>query len=166
METKGSWFIEERAIHLSILHLTRREGLVVTQPVAEYGLDILVEIHKDGKATGRMFGGQIQGCMHLQKTRVDSSDGNEFAVPVPIPLILEDLPFPLCLFVFEMENDEGCYRWINKPIISPDSIPKLSLIKENIFRMLTREELDALVEQVDAWYEKRRVAERRSLVYT
>ncbi len=146
METKGSWFIEEWAIHLAILHLTRREDLMVTQPAAEYGLDILVEIHKGDKATGRMFGVQIQGCGQLHKTHVDSSGDNEFRVSVPIPLILEDLPFPLCLFVFEMENDEGCYRWISKPMFSSDSFPKLSLIKENIFRMLSREELDTIVE--------------------
>ncbi len=163
METKGSWFIKERAIHLAILRLTRREDLVVTQPAAEYGLDILVEIHKDKKATGRMFGVQIQGSRRLRKTPVDSSGGDKFTVSAPIPLILEDLPFPLCLFIFEMENDEGCYRWINKPIILSDSIPKLSLIKENIFKMLTGEELDNIVARVDAWYENRRIAERRQM---
>ena len=43
MKKNNSWFIAERAIHLAILHQTRRSDLIVTRPDENYGIDILVE---------------------------------------------------------------------------------------------------------------------------
>ncbi len=64
-----------------------------------------------------------------------------------------------------MDNDAGYYRWLNAPIIDEEGIPKRVLHQENIFRRLTKVELDELVEQVNIWYEKRKVFEYQEAVY-
>jgi hypothetical protein len=66
-----------------------------------------------------------------------------------------DLPFPLCIFMFDMENDEGYYRWLLSPQITNEGEPKVLLNQENAFRKLSRDELDTMIRLVNDWYEKR-----------
>lgn len=165
MEKKEFLFVEQRAIHLAIMYLTRRDDLVVTQPDVDYGLDILVEISQENKATGRMFGVQIKAGQYLKITPDGSSGNREVKIAIELPSALEDLPFPLCLFVFQMDNDAGFYRWLNEPVIDEEGLPRLVLHKENLFKPLTKDELDTLVEQVNTWYEKRRISEYQEAVY-
>ncbi|MCB9077447.1 MAG: hypothetical protein H6631_07640 [Anaerolineaceae bacterium] len=71
------------------------------------------------------------------------------------PPVPEDIPFPLCLFAFAMENDEGYYRWLKEPQFSSDGQPKLALNKVSEFKKLTKAELNHIVSQVNLWYEKK-----------
>ncbi len=83
-----------------------------------------------------------------------SVDKNEYKIKVATPEVLKDLPFPLCVVAFNMENDDGYYRWVLEPIVGPASA-NLSANTRDIFKKLTKEELDIIVEQVNQWYEKR-----------
>jgi len=53
-----------------------------------------------------------------------------------------------------MANDAGYYRWLLEPIVESDN-GTLSFNTKDIFKQLTKEELDIIVEQVNQWYEKR-----------
>ncbi|MBI1927987.1 DUF4365 domain-containing protein [Candidatus Poribacteria bacterium] len=154
-KSKAPWFIGQRAEHLAILHLTRRGDLVVTQASTDDGPDILVEISRNNKVTGRIFGVQVKASQRFRIVPDNSLRGDEFKIPIRAFSMPEDLPFPLCLFLFQMENDEGFYRWLIEPIVRTESRPKLLVNEENIFRKLTREELDSIVGQVNNWYENR-----------
>ena len=57
---------------------------------------------------------------------------------------------------FFMSSSRGCmedqFLYLyhnNEPIINSEDIPKLVLNKENIFKNITKKELDAIVEQVN-----------------
>ena len=159
MEKKEGSFFEQRAIHLAIMHLTRRDDLVVTQPETDYGVDLLVEISQEDEATGRLFGVQVQARRHLNMASDSASGLQDITVEFELPPFPDDLPFPLCLFLFRMDNDARYVRWLKAPILDEEGNPKLVRNRENRFKLLTKDELDNLVEQVNVWYEKRRIFE-------
>ena len=165
MEKKEVSFFEQRAIHLAIMHLTRRDDLVVTQPETDYGVDLLVEISQEHKATGRMFGVQVKTSQRMTMTSDNASGHPDVTFDLELPSIPDDLPFPLCLFLFRMDNDAGYVRWLKAPIVNDEGMPKLGHKQENLFKFLTKDELDALVEQVNIWYEKRRTFEYQEEAY-
>jgi hypothetical protein len=149
-----SWLIAQRAIQLAIVYFSRRNDLLITQPhECDYGVDLLISVTQHGQLTGRLFGVQIKASRHLQIKPI-SGDKNEYKIKVAIPEVLKDLPFPLCMVAFNMENDDGYYRWILEPIVGPDNV-NLSTNIRDVFKKLTKEELDIIVEQVNQWYEKR-----------
>ncbi len=164
MQPTKSWsFGRQRAEHLAILHLTRRSDLLVSEPrlEADNGVDFLVEICKNSRITGRMFGVQVKASTHLQISPLTENEvkiAHRDGAAIHLPSTLEDLPFPFCLFLFQMEDDEGYYRWLNQPVIT-EGISELAVNRKNIFKKLTKESLDDIVEQVNGWYAKRHVSE-------
>jgi hypothetical protein len=155
MREKKNWYIEARAEQLAILYLSRRDDLKITKSYANCGPDFLVSVCKDHELTGRVFGVQIKGIMSLKPISQGLSDGNEIKLNIGKTLVLKDIPFPLCLFAFAMDNDEGYVRWIKEPVVNPEGRPTLLFNKAYLFKKLTKEELDHIVEQVNLWYEKR-----------
>lgn len=150
-------FVEQRAVQLAILILSRRRDLLIseTHGAQEYGFDLLVNVTHDGQATGRMFGVEVKARTILQAVPV--GDNNTYKINIPASPFPQDLPFPLCLFAFDMESDQGYYRWLLSPVIADGDGPKLLLNQESIFLKLSTETLDQIVQMVDAWYEKRAV---------
>ncbi len=113
-----SWYVGKRAEQLAVLYLSRRNDIEITaRPYADYGPDFLVSICKENEYTGRIFGIQLKARVSLQP--VCKADKNEIKLDIGTIPVPEDIPFPLCLFVFAMENDDGYYRWIKKPVIDP-----------------------------------------------
>ena len=155
MGEKRIWYLGARAEQLAILYLSRRDDLIITRSEADYGIDFLVSICKDNKLIGRVFGVQIKAIMSLKPLCQGSFDSNEIKLNVGKTFVLKDIPFPLCLFVFAMDNDEGYYRWIKKPVLDSEEHPKLLFNEANLFKKLTKEALDNIVAQVNLWYEKR-----------
>lgn len=154
MRVTESWPIEERATQLAIVYFSRRNDLLIKQAHEfDYGIDLLIHITQHGQLTGRLFGVHIKASRHLQARRV-RLDKNEYTIKVTAPETLKDLPFPLCIVVFNMENDDGYYRWGLEPIVNQDNV-NLRTVTRDIFKKLTKEELDIIVEQVNHWYEKR-----------
>jgi hypothetical protein len=147
--------LEERAEQLAVVHLTRRDDLVVVPAHADYGIDLLVHIAKAGTRTGRIFGVQIAARNAVKFVHNGASEGQKVSISLPFSPAFSDLPFPLCLFVFSMENDEGYYRWILEPMIEADARPRLVLNEQNFFRKLTKIALDNIVQSVNTWYEAR-----------
>jgi hypothetical protein len=154
MSVTESWPIEERATQLAIVYFSRRNDLLIQQAHAvDLGVDLLITLTKHGQLTGRLFGVQIKAGRHVQVKPVNV-EKNAYRIRVGSPEVLEDLPFPLCRVVFDMDNDEGYYQWILEPIIKPDNV-NLRPSTRGTFKKLTKEELDMIVQQVNLWYETR-----------
>ena len=146
-----AWYLEERARQLAIVHLSRRNDLaIIKQPGPDYGLDLLVSLTGNKGFTGKVFGVQVKGVKSFPHPRRNSAngDGVHFAVgDVPVPT---DIPFPLCLFVFAMETDEGYYKWLVRP--NHGSRRRLQL-RRDAFNKLDAAALDRIVAEVNEWYE-------------
>lgn len=56
MSNPQPWFVEERADHLALMHLTRRDDLRVVRQHHGSGMDLLVTILNGGLFSGRQFG--------------------------------------------------------------------------------------------------------------
>jgi hypothetical protein len=56
IKVNNTALLEQRALHLAIVHLSQRDDLIIEQPKAESGVDLLVTIKQDGKITWRLFG--------------------------------------------------------------------------------------------------------------
>ena len=110
------WYLGERAEQLALLYLSRRDDLIITKLENGYGPDLLVEICPNNHPTGRMIGIEIKALLAIQpnqrgevKIKFSNRDIDYF----------KDTPFPLCLFVFAMQNDAAYYRWLKEPVSSP-----------------------------------------------
>jgi hypothetical protein len=154
MENTQVWYIEPRAEQLAFVYLSRRDDLVIAKQNDDYGVDFLVSVLEDGNYTGRVFGVQVKAKLSLEPTQEDTSTNN-FKLNLGELLILEDIPFPLCLFVFAMEDDEGYYRWLKEPRFNSQGNSELVLNKVNEFKKLSNAELDSIVSQINLWYERK-----------
>jgi hypothetical protein len=140
-------FIDERAEHLAVIYLTRRQDLVIERITANYGLDILVTILRDKLPTGRVFGVQVKGQDKAFKDIQELSlsftgkETNYFL----------DLPFPVCVFLFTMEDDRGYYRWIRYPVSESNQV--LRSIEPDRWHPLDEHEIGKIVDDVNAWYD-------------
>lgn len=143
------WYIGERAEALARVYLTRRLDLLVKHEDADYGVDYLVEITKNNRPTKRIFGVQVKARIApITEGAQDDRESFHFVSEK----WMEEIPFPLCLFVFTMENDEGFYRWVVEPIVT-DAGPKLRLNAGKELSRLDSAALDRIVAQVDQWYD-------------
>ncbi|HAA32337.1 MAG TPA: hypothetical protein DCE56_37355 [Cyanobacteria bacterium UBA8553] len=140
-------FINERAKHLAVVYLTRRQDLVTERMTADYGFDILVTILRDKLPTGRVFGVQVKGQDKAFKDIQELSlsftgkETNYFL----------DLPFPVCVFLFTMEDDRGYYRWIRYTVSESNQV--LHSIEPDRWYPLDEHEIGQIVDDVNAWYD-------------
>ena len=140
-------FINERAKHLAVVYLTRRQDLVTERMTADYGFDILVTILRDKLPTGRVFGVQVKGQDKAFKDIQELSlsftgkETNYFL----------DLPFPVCVFLFTMEDDRGYYRWIRYTVSESNQV--LRSIEQDRWYPLDEHEIGQIVDDVNAWYD-------------
>lgn len=150
MKINGSALLEQRASWLAIVHLSRRDDLLITPAKEEYGIDLLVSLAPEGKISGRVFGVMVKASRFLS-VKAGGVEKNQFKLPVSVPVIPADLPFPLAFFVFNMEDDEGYFRWL----LSPANASNLSLNHEPLFTQLSTASIDQAIAQVNRWYELR-----------
>lgn len=155
MQTKQPWYISLRAEALAIVYLTDRDDLIVSQQQQSTGLDLLVTITKDGNSSGRLFGVQVKAVASsselIQHNDIVKIKINKFNHLDKI----SDLPFPVCLFFFTLDNDQGYYKWILEPNI--DGKDSINLLFNNSaeMRRIDEEEIEKIISRVNSWYEKR-----------
>jgi len=158
MTMKWEEFFARRAEDLAFIHLTRREDLIVDRLVSTgAGVDFLVTVTREGVATGRMFGVQVKA----RAGSIRSPAGlNRRISGAPAPSIA-DVPFPLCVFVFTMEDDRGYYGWLREPVLGNRRSPALRLVEHVEWSELDRGALAEIVHTVEAWYEARKRSTRQ-----
>src|SRR4051812_11524019 len=110
------WYLEERARALAMVYLTRRTDLVVTQEQKEPGLDYLIDIASDDKVGVRRFGLELRASA---APVVTEEGANARLRPTMKNLQrLGQFPFPVCLFYFTMQNNEGFFVWVSEPSVT------------------------------------------------
>jgi hypothetical protein len=155
MATKEAWYIGQRSEALAIMYLTRRDDLIVSrQKEEDRGLDFLVTLLKDGAYSGRLFGVQVKATVSTPKL-VQRDNIIEIKSALKPLQSLAELPFPVCLFFFTLENDQGYYKWILEPVIEGQSNSKLFFNKSNEFKKLDDEEISSIISVVNSWYDSR-----------
>ena len=146
---KQDWqeFIAERAQHLAFVHLTRRQDLVVKCMTRTYaGIDMLVTLLQHGLPTNRFFGVQAKA---QDSDRVPSSSWTCDEIDR-----LRDVPFPLYLLLFVMDNDRGYYRLFNEPIVQHNLILILPQGRQlNGWHSLEKNSMNHIVNEVNDWYD-------------
>jgi hypothetical protein len=155
MATKEAWYIGQRSEALAIMYLTRRDDLIVSRQNQEQGLDFLVTLLKDGAYSGRLFGVQIKATVSTPKL-VQRDNIIDIKLNLDSLQPLAELPFPVCLFFFTLENDQGYYKWIIEPVSEGHKNSKLLFNKSNEFKKLTDEEIGNIILKVNSWYDYRK----------
>ncbi|MDF2386496.1 DUF4365 domain-containing protein [Nostoc ellipsosporum NOK] len=69
--------------------------------------------------------------------------------------LFEDLPFPVCLFLFILENDQGYYKWILEPKINEQNHVSLHLNKNDELKKLDNQEIANIISLVNKWYDNK-----------
>jgi hypothetical protein len=143
------WYLTQRAEALALVYLTRRDDLIVRQQTHDdTGIDYIIEIVNDGRSTGRIFGLQLKA----RTTALQGSALNK-TIGITYEQWMVELPFPLCLFVFIMETNEGYYKWLSEPFVTGDQKPKLCLNAEGSLEKLSDDQLEHIVSCVNKWYD-------------
>lgn len=141
---------EERAAAMAYLLLTRRADLVVQTDhrVGNRLYDFMVQI------TGRRKG--------VRQFMVEYAAGAEWPTPAAAAADQQlaskvralakagPYPIPALLFAFSMRDDLGYFTWVSEPVEG-----ELVLRAKPAFQPLDAESLDAIVNSVDAWYDRR-----------
>jgi hypothetical protein len=148
MKQDLEYFIAERAEHLAVVYFTRSQNLGIERLKSDYGLDMLVTIFRDKVPTGRVFGVRVKG---RDKALIDCHDTfsplsqqeNDY---------LRDLPFPVCILFFTMEDDKGYFRWMK---YSSDSNRHLRFAEANAWLSLEECPAEQMIEEVNTWYNEK-----------
>jgi hypothetical protein len=144
------WFIAERARALALMHLTRRQDLVITESRRDGGLDFIVTIAKpEEEKSLRQFGVFLRGS----KAAATEEQLDQALLPTMQSLQrLGQFPYPACLLYFTMDDDEGYFTWVVEPDIENEALRLLSHGEAHC-RKLDRAVLDEIVARVDRWYD-------------
>lgn len=110
-------------------------------------------ILEDGVNTGRYFGVETRAAVSERGVLRNGSSINIKPGAVDYPLY-RDTPFPVCLFFFTMEDDQGYWKWIREPVLDAPSQKKLILNDSAALAPLTDQSPDTLVETIKRWYEQ------------
>jgi Domain of unknown function (DUF4365) len=150
MENTGLWYIDQRAEQLAFVYLSRRDDLIIHKQDNDHLIDYLVTITENGNYTGKMFGVQVKAQLSIKPAQC----GAFFTLDLESALIPEDIPFPLCLFVFSMDTDVGYYRWLKEPKFDAIGTSTLAVNQVNTFKQLTKDEFNRIIHQITLWYER------------
>lgn len=149
-EDRQKWFVAERARALAMIHLTRRDDLVVQKAGEGLGLEFIVRITKEaGEPSLRQFGVFLRGS----KSSATEAHLDKVLRPVLRSFVgIGQFPYPVCLFHFTMDDDKGYYTWVAEPAVAHGG-PRLLMHQAPHCRTLDRAALDEIVEKVDRWYD-------------
>jgi len=143
-------FIGERVRALAVVYLTRREDLIVTEETADVGVDLWVALNPEGKERHRKFGVELRGVWKA----VTAGHANGVLYPSMQGMLrYGPFPFPVVLFFFTMENNEGWYTWVAEPVVSSHGDFEIVQHGKAACRPLDAEAIDKIVEAVDRWYD-------------
>jgi hypothetical protein len=67
-------------------------------------------------------------------------------------LRLGSFPYPVCLFYFTMDDNQGYYTWVAEPAVTADG-PRLLMHEAAHCRKLDTAALGEIVAKVDGWYD-------------
>jgi hypothetical protein len=143
-------FIAERVRALAVVYLTRRDDLIVSEETVDVGIDLWVTLNLEDKDGHRKFGVELRGV----RSAVTADHANNVLYPSMQKMLrYGPFPFPVVLFFFTMENNEGWYTWAAEPVITTGGEFELVQHGTASCRPLNSEAIDDIVEAVDRWYD-------------
>jgi hypothetical protein len=145
----GEWYIEQRARSLATIYLTRRDDLIVMDAAEGGEVDLQVVIKTRKEAANRKFGVILKGTRNERLV----NQANAILRPIMEALSTREFPYPVCLFFFRMDNDEGFYTWVAEPVVTDDGSPVLHHRNEAACRDLDTNAINEIVESVSEWYD-------------
>jgi hypothetical protein len=143
-------FVAERARALALVYLTRRKDLIVHEGAAEAGIDLWVTLNIESMEGVRKFGVKLSG---IWSAVTSGSPDLNLKPTMQRMLRYSPFPFPVVLFFFTMENDEGWYTWVAEPVVAPNGGFQLVQHGEASCRLLTSDAIDQIVDMVGRWYD-------------
>ncbi|QFS44080.1 DUF4365 domain-containing protein [Nostoc sphaeroides] len=155
MKTTAPWYIGKRAESLAIVYLTRRDDLIISQSTPNQGLDFLITITKDGVYTGRLFGIEVKATDSTSNLNKHNDILKLEKNRLYLLQKFKDLPFPVCLFFFILENDKGYYKWILEPKINGQKQVSLNFNEDDELKKLDDKEIANIILSVNSWYDHR-----------
>lgn len=146
------WFVEQRALHLAMLHLTRNPHVRLEQEVT-FGrakVDLLVTLG-DGaqlaiEALGVMSGDREPGAPPANVVAAKTDQ---------LQALARATPLPMGLLVYDVQTDDGWFGWVAEPMRDADGLHAVESIGFEPFTDVRREQI---LDEVSAWYARRRAA--------
>jgi hypothetical protein len=125
-----------RAEQLAKVFLSRFENLII-KTSNKIELDFIIGVDYDENTVDELFGIEIKAgkkrswfTKHIRDNRAK----------------YEDYKFPVLLFLFNMESDEGYFSWIVKPLSN------LSFTSKFKFYHLTDKRMEGIIGLLENWY--------------
>jgi hypothetical protein len=148
--TQQQRFIAERVRALAVVYLTRREDLIISEDTADPGVDLRVTLNPEDKHGHRKFGVKLQG---IWTATTSGRPDKNLQTTMQRMLRYGPFPFPVVIFFFTMENNEGWYTWAAEPVVSSGGDFEIVQHGEASCRPLNTDAVDEIVEAVDRWYD-------------
>ncbi|AFY33572.1 DUF4365 domain-containing protein [Calothrix sp. PCC 7507] len=155
MQIEQPWYISLRAEALATVFLTERDDLIVLPQQKDKGLDLLVTITKNGNPSGRLFGVEVKATASSSELTQDNENYNLRKNGFNSTNFFRDLPFPVCLFFFTLDNDQGYYKWILEPIVKSQNNIGLHLNESDELKKITDKEIANIISLVNSWYDNK-----------
>ena len=142
MENKKD-FNEWRAEKLGYVYFSRLDDLIINESnFKDPFFDYLIDIGKEHKQTGRLFGVEIKSL-------------NNHTADVFVKEQYKNISIPALIVLFDNKTDEGFFKWIKKPI--EDGRLAFDNTK-NGFDKLNNNTLNLIVTEIKDWYAHQHVA--------
>ena len=98
--------------------------MIISEETADFGVDLWVTLNLEDKEGHRKFGVELRGGWKA----VTAAHANKVLyTSMQKMLRYGPFPFPVVLFLFTMENNEGWYTWAAEPVISSGITSSLSI---------------------------------------
>jgi hypothetical protein len=150
--------LEQRAVALATVLLTRHPAVDVTPAGRSAGYDLDIRLANGGTSSGRMFGVELKARLSLPRLG-RFVDGDRLRLSRDLRQGLEgqqarvaDLPFPLLFIVFAMDVDRGFYGWLREPTLRGGERRVLSPEVELALEWGPTTHVD-IVDLVNRWYD-------------
>lgn len=150
------WYLVERAEGLAVIYLTEDSRIEVNRSRDILsGLDTVATLRENGRLGARIFGAEVKAAL-THKAGHDNPKPNNWSVPSSRTSFFRDIPFPVCLFFFTVDDDKGHWGWIQQPIVNADTGSRLLFQERVPLSPLTAQEVTRIVSEVDRWYNERK----------
>ncbi len=150
------WYLVERAEGLAVIYLTEDSRVEVNRSRDILsGLDIVATLRENGKLGARIFGVEVKAAL-THEAGHDNRRPNTCSIPSSRTSFFQDIPFPVCLFFFTVDDDQGHWGWIQQPVVGADTGSRLLFHERIRLSLLTAQEVTKIVSEVDRWYNERK----------
>jgi hypothetical protein len=143
-------FIVDRVQALAVVYLTLHGNLIVTEEPRDIGVDLWGALDLENKDGHRKFGVELRGVW----TAVSADHAYEVLYPAIRRLNrYGPFAFPVVLFFFTMENNEGLYTWAAEPVVSATGGFEIVQHCDARCRPLNSDAIGEIVDAVDRWHD-------------